>query len=227
MKNKIFKISAVTVACLMTFAVGGYCLNNKANMVNGEADSINEEPIIFTEVSHFDTLYDFSDNKVLAEHSDLVVIGKLKNLGIASNYNSVKQSYGKACTPGTIEVTQILKNSTNQTFNSIEFWNIGGTIKYSDYEKSLLPAQKAKREYLMQQSGINPQTRKNIYVNQTVEDQLEIVEGKTYIFYLYYNEDYERYMVVTQPYGIKEYNQETGKILNHITNGIENLDEMV
>ena len=62
---------------------------------------------------------------------------------------------------------------------------------------------------------------------QNVKNQLELKEDNTYIVYLKYNSDFAKYTVVSQPYGIKEYNVNTGKILNHVTNTVENLDEMM
>lgn len=227
MKDKILKITTSILACLTIFTVGSYCFNGERTIENVKMEEINEEPIVFTEVSHYDTLYDFSDSKVLAEHSDLVVIGKITNLGNATNYNPKTNIYGKACTPGNLEVMQVIKSNTNESLQSVDFMDIGGLIRYSDYEKSLLPAQKAKRDYLMQQSGISKLSRSNVYVKQEVENQLELEEGKTYIMYLYYNEDYECYMVVSQPYGIKEYNEKNQEIINHVTNKIEKLSELM
>ena len=224
MKNKLLKITTGILACLTIFTVGSYCYNGEKNGMNIKMD---EEPIIFTEVSHYDTMYDFSDNQVLAEHSDLVVIGKVKELGKSTNYNTKTKKYGKACTPVNIEVTQVLKSNGDENIQSINFMNIGGMIRYTDYEKSLLPAQKAKRDYLMQQNGGANISKENMYVDQKVEQQLKLKEGKEYIIYLYYNENYDRYMVVNQPYGIKEYDEKNGEIINHVTNRIEKLSEMM
>lgn len=221
MKNKIIKIVTGTLACLSIFAIGTYGYHKQNIKLN------NQEPIIFTEITQYDELYDFSDNKVLTEHSDLVVIGKITNMDDSTNYNPTAKKYVKATTPGTLEVMKVLKTDTSEKLDKIEFLNIGGTIKYTDYEKSLLPAQKAKRDYLMEQNGISKLSKSNMYVKQEVKNQIELEEDKTYIMYLYYNEDYDKYMVVNQPYGIKEYDQDTGKILNHVTNGVETLEEVM
>lgn len=229
-KDSLLKLTAGMLGCFTIATLGATCHNvHFANNIEKEIksnDVVAEEPIIYTEIARFDTKYDFSDNKILAEHSDLVVIGKITNLEAATNYNPTKKSYGKARTPGTLEVLQVLKADENEKITEIDFLEVGGLISYSEYEKSLLPAQKAKRDYLMQQNG-NINSKNNVFVRQKVENQLDLEEGKTYIMYLEYNSDYDKYMVVNQPYGVKEYNTKTGKILNHVTNSVETLEKSI
>lgn len=228
MNKNILKVTTSILGCIAIVTLGNCCYNaQKANNVKNEI-VYQEEPIIFTETYSYDTLYNFSDSKVLAEHSDLIVIGKLKEIGEATNINPTTKKYGKARTPATLEVNQIIKSDGRLNEQSIEFLNMGGLISYEDYEKSLLPAQKAKRDYLMNQNGLTASSSKaNIFVKQSVENQLELKEDKNYIVYLKYNEDFSKYMVLTQPYGIKEYNVNTGKILNHVTNTVENIEELM
>ena len=221
-KNNILKVVTGSVACLAMVCFGSYCYNAQA--VENKLET--NEPIIFNEVSSYDTKYNFADNSVLADFSDLIVIGKVTNLDEATNYNPKTQKYSKARTPGNLEILEVLKSDGSKLLKSIDFLDVGGTLRYNEYEKSLLPAQKAKREYLMQQNGISTK-RNNIYVKQSVENQLDLEEGKTYIMYLKYDENFEKYMVVNQPYGVKEYNTNTKQILNHVTNTIENINEMM
>ena len=221
-KNNIWKVVTGSVACLAMVCFGSYCYNAQA--VENKLET--NEPIIFNEVSSYDTKYNFSDNSVLADFSDLIVIGKVTNLDEATNYNPKTQKYSKARTPGNLEILEVLKSDGSKLLKSIDFLDVGGTLSYNEYEKSLLPAQKAKREYLMQQNGISTK-RNNIYVKQSVENQLDLEEGKTYIMYLKYDENFEKYTVVNQPYGVKEYNTNTKQILNHVTNTIENINEMM
>ena len=186
MKNKIFKFTTTMLACATVFGIGVHCYNNRV-LAENNINMIQEEPIIFTEVSNYDYLYDFSDSKVLAEHSDLIVIGKITNLDEATNFNPAKKKYTKTTTPGELEVIKVLKANTTEKLDTVKFMDIGGTVSYLDYEKSLLPAQKAKRDYLMQQNGEAKIAKTNMFVKQEVKNQLELEEDKTYIMYLYYN----------------------------------------
>lgn len=233
-KDSLLKLTASMLGCFAIVGLGSHCYNAQiygaveeklpeVKVAANKLEETEEAPIIYTEVARFDTMYDFSDNKILAEHSDLIVIGKVSNLEDATNYNPTTKSYGKARTPGTLEILQVLKSDSDKKVTEVEFLEAGGLISYSEYEKSLLPAQKAKRDYLMQQNGIT--TRNNVFVEQKVENQLKIEEGKTYIMYLEYNSDFDKYMVVSQPYGVKEYNPNTGKILNHINNTVETIEK--
>ena len=225
-KNIVLKLTTGVLGCFAIVSLGNYCYNTQANNMLESQIIETEEPIIFNEVSSYDTLYDFSDNKVLAEFSDLIVIGKVTNLDDATNYNPTTKKYGKARTPGNLEIISVIKSDNNNNSTEVKFMDMGGMISYTDYEKSLLPAQKAKRDYLMQTNGITA-SKSNIFVRQSVQNQLAIEEGKTYVMYLRYDSDYDRYMVVDQPHGVKEYNTNTGRIMNHITNSVETLDELM
>jgi len=226
MGNKKLKITAGILSCLTVIAIGNYCYKTQAvNNIKNEVIATNE-PIVITQVSSYDTRYNFADSDVLAQYSDLVVIGKVTDLESATNFNPTTKKYGKARTPGSLEVLEIIK-SDGKIGSKIEFMDGGGTISYSDYEKSLLPAQKAKRDYLMNKNGtLSTSDMNNVYVKQISENQLEIEENKTYIMYLNYNEDFGKYMVVNQPYGVKEYNVNTGKILNHVTDTVESVEDL-
>lgn len=222
-KKKVLKISLGIFACVAVFAGGSI----KLNIENKKTEYANnlEEPYIINEVSYVDTLYDFSKEDVLMGESDLVVIGKVTNIGKASNYNPITQKYSRARTPVELEVIKTIKSNTDNSLDKVELLDVGGTISYSDYEKSLLPAQKAKRDYLMQQSGI--QKISNLFVNESIKDQLELEVGKTYIMYLYFDTDFQKYMVVNQPYGIKEYDETTHEIFNHVTKEVEKLEDLM
>lgn len=216
--RKFLKVTSGLVGCFAVLAVGTCCYQNQKNKV--------EEPVIFDELYHYDTLYDFSKADVLMEQSDLVVVGKLTSLEEATNYNAKTNHYGKARTPGNLEVIQVLKDNSNEIEKEVHFADIGGVIAYPDYEKSLLPAQREKREYLMKQNGVQA-VKANMFVKEHVENQLELEVGKTYIMYFYYNPDLEEYIVINQPYGVKEYNTSTGEVYNHVTKTLEKLTDIM
>lgn len=216
MKNGILKITSSILLGIFTISLGNYCY---------ELHSESKEPIVIDAISKYDTIYDYSNNDVIKEKSDLVVVGKVTEIGNASNYNSKSKEYHKALTPGKLEVIEVVKSDVNEKMDEIDFMDIGGTISYEDYAKSLLPAQREKREYLMKQSGI--MTVNNVFVNESVEDQLDLEVGETYIMYLKYNEDYNSYIVTNQPYGIKKYNPETQEITNHVTKEVAKLEDLM
>lgn len=221
MKNKnIFKLISGAMACFTIVSVGSYAYTHFAK------NDLNEEPIIYREVSSYEMKYDFSNNEILAEHADLVVIGKVTELGAPTNYNPTTKKYGKIRTPGNLEVLEIIKNDGTEKIDEIEFMNYGGMLSYNEYSKSLLPAQKAKREYLMKQSGIYNQ-RSNIFVEQKVKDQLDIEEGNTYVMYLKYDEDFDKYVILSQTNGVKKYDLQTKKVMNHMKNTVETIEELM
>ena len=129
-KNNILKLTTGVLACFAVVMLGNHCYNAQAVKDIVYKAELKEEPIIFTEVSSYDTRYDFSNSSVLAEHSDLVVIGKLTELGTPTNFNPTTKKYGKTRTPGNLEVLQVLK-SDNNDIETVEFLNYGGTISYS------------------------------------------------------------------------------------------------
>ena len=64
-KNSLLKLTTGLLACFAIVSVGNYCYNTQASGIPENEIVQTEEPIIFTEVASYDTLYDFSDSKVL------------------------------------------------------------------------------------------------------------------------------------------------------------------
>ncbi len=48
------------------------------------------------------------------------------------------------------------------------------------------------------------QIKKTIYIKETMSDDIEIQDGKTYLMYLKYNEDYGVYSIAYLKYGLRE-----------------------
>lgn len=138
------------------------------------------------------------DNKYRAEDAELILIGTIKSIDGMINYNPTTEDYVMTRTIGTIEIDKVIKG--NYTKPEIEFMKLGGMIPLSEYEKGIA---KSKIEKL----GLNKMTKEekeNKYILEQLDGDIEAEKGKTYLFYLKYYSDYDKYALSYLQYGMKE-----------------------
>ena len=161
---------------------------------------------------------DFSDNEVISNEADFIIIGTIKSIDGAINYNPVKKGYTVIQTIGKIQVNKVLKGDIKE--NEISFIRTDGNITVSEYEKSLTEEY---REYI----GINKlnQDEKNSkYVVETTRGNITPEKEKTYLIYLTYFDDYERYGIRFSEYGLREIDSQSLNSDSNILNSdIKNL----
>jgi len=162
-------------------------------------ENINENQIIQNGTVNPSYLIDISNNEVLADNSDFIIIGRVQSIDGVTNYNPTTKTYiDFPCIVGKIKVEKVLKGNLEE--KNISFIKLGGTISVKEYEKSL-----SKEE--VGEMGFNKLTeteKENLYVSKTVEDDINIEKNKTYLMYLCYAEDYGRYTVAFEGYGLRE-----------------------
>ena len=159
---------------------------------------INDEQILMTLNS--ESLYNINvaDNVELANKSDIIIIGTIQSIDGFVNYNSKYDEYVFPRTVGKVKVNKVIKGDLE--YDEIPFMRMGGTITISDYEKTLLPSQISKRGF----NNLTEEEKNNNYVTQKMSEDIEIEEGKTYLMYLKYNQDYGCYIISYQKYGLRE-----------------------
>lgn len=211
-------VGLILVACLMCVGLNLY--NQSSNkstdnkIVSFSKDS-KEKNIILNVSSEFDSIYDNSNTTELENRSDLIVIGKIKSVDGAINYNEKTNEYIMTSTIGTVKVDTIIKsNGVVLSGDVIKFARLGGVISVDEYIKTLEPRQITRQGLDM----LTEEEKKNSYVKDMPKDDIEPEEGKTYLMYMEYDEDLNRYFIIGMEYGLKEYNKVTNKVKNNLTN---------
>ena len=156
---------------------------------------------------------EFEDNELLQQSAEKIVVGKIRKILKVSNYNEKTGEYAETYTYANVE---ILENCLEKQFNEMEIKEnlevmfYGGMIPYEEYEKSL---EVSEREELDRSRGFieNPEKKKETFVISQMKEQVKVEEGKTYLMYLVYSDTYEKYVPISEVYGIKEYNVENDK----------------
>ncbi len=140
---------------------------------------------------------DFSDENLLEENSDLVVVGSLEQF---NKIEFVKQEneYNDPYTYATININEILKSNDN--FKENDFMEValyGGIIPYSEYEKILNDEQINR---LKEIENID-----QTFVKFNSINGFTLEKNREYIFYLKYSDYCKAYTPVSIIYGVKEY----------------------
>ncbi len=209
--NKKIILSLFIIGTILVISILAF-INLKSQ--NTEALSDTGKTLYIT--SEYDTFKDISDIEVLKEDAHQIVIAKVNNIDGCTNYNQKSGNYTRINTLGDIKILQVLKGDLE--INSVvPFIRGGGTISYSDYQKSLSSREKK----------MFNENEKNIkYVNEKAKGDIEIEEGKTYLMFLYYDSYNERYEIMAYQYGLREYDINTQTALNNDTNQEEKLSDL-
>jgi len=160
--------------------------------------NIDDNQIFLSYTTALDSTMNFSDKELLADEAEYIIIGTVTSVDGGINYNPVQKCYTMIQTIGKLKVDKVLKGDIKD--KQILFVRNGGTIKLSEYEKSLT------KEYI-EYIGLDKMTEKekeNQYVSDTIQGNVQIEKGKTYLMYLNYNTDYGRYNIKYYEYGLKE-----------------------
>lgn len=146
---------------------------------------------------------DMSNNEAIAEGADFIVIGTVTSIEGIVNYNPVAEIYTKAQTVGKLNIEKVLKGDIKE--KDISFIRLGGIIPVIEYQKSLEKEQIVKRGI----DKLTEEEKRTQYVSETMEGDISIEKGKTYLMYLTYDEDYKRYYIIYLQYGLREIDTST------------------
>ena len=223
-KKIILSLSLLAIAGVAYTGIKYYYndSNNYVELNKSNNETMSEKKnILFEVVSDLDTIYDNSNVSELEERSDLIIIGKIKEIDGAINYNETKKQYIKTSTIGTIKVKNIIKSNDIVSKNDeIKFVRLGGTISVAEYEKSLEPRQIIRQGL----DKLTTEEKENSYIKVSISGDVEPEKSKTYLMYLKYDEDLNRYAVIGMEYGLKEYKESTKQVKNNKNKQWENIN---
>lgn len=176
----------------------------KNDNVNNIIATIENKDIILNLTSDLDYALNISDKNVRNENSDFIIIGTVQFIDGSTNYNPTTNEYTEIQTIGKIKVDKVMKGNIKD--NIIPFIRLNGVISFSEYEKGLTESQKAKLELTR---TLTNEEKKTKYVSSIINDNINIEQGKTYLMYVKYNSDYDRYGIVFMQYGLREIDVDT------------------
>lgn len=233
-KKNIIIISVV--ACIIILAVIFAVVNSKkttqtANSENQvdnteiakNDDTINNkiapEDIVLNYSSDADFIIDITDPEVRYNDCEAIIIGTVESIDGTTNYNPKKDVYTVIQTYGTVKVDKVIKGNIENN-KIIPFIRSGGIISVSEYEKGLNDAQKEKINILKTMSN---EEKKQKYVSYKAVNDIDIEKGKTYLMYLEYDEDQEKYGILYYEYGLME--ADTNTINNDVIKVKDNVKQ--
>ena len=222
MKRKFIILSCVLV--LFAVVIGVYIVKNtekqeliKQSDISQEkekislATNIDSKDIVLDLVSDLNYAIDTSKSDVRNENAEFIVIGKVESLEGATNYNPITKEYTDIQTIGNIKIEKVIKGNLDKEI--IPFIRTGGIIKFAEYEKGLKDAQRNKLQTLDAVKTLTTEEKQTKYVSSTIRDNISVENGKTYLMYLNYVEDYDRYGIVFLQDGLREVDVSNSKNL--------------
>lgn len=184
-----------------------------ANLKNTTDKNVNPNSLIATTdnkdivlklTSELDYAINTTDKKVRNENSDFIIIGTVQSVDGSTNYNPATKKYTEIQTIGKIKVEKVMKGNIKD--NIIPFIRLGGVISFSEYEKGLTESQKSKVELTR---TLTNEEKKIKYVSSTINGNINIEQGKTYLIYAKYNSGYDKYGIVFMQNGLREIDKNT------------------
>ncbi len=172
--------------------------------VNSLSSTTENKDVVLDLRSELDYLINTTDKKVRNENSDFIIIGTVQSVDGSINYNPKEELYTDIQTIGKIKVEKVIKGNVED--NIIPFIRLGGVISFSEYEKGLTESQKTKVELT---KTLTNEEKKTKYVSSYTMGNINIEQGKTYLMYLKYDPDYDRYGIVFLQDGLREIDKST------------------
>lgn len=158
---------------------------------NMKNNNINK--VIMTEKEHAYT------PEFMLDNSEIVALVTVISLdGINMEYGPLGMTYGK------LLVNNVLYGNIEEG-KVIEYLKPGGIVSMEDYDKYDFPAAVQKRDYLNQKNGIVID-KENTYIRLGLEEDIDLEAGKTYLVYLNYIEEFDKYEIIGEGNGLREVN---------------------
>lgn len=181
---------------------------------------------------HASYIYEDTTPPVLKNEADLIAIVSVISVdGTDIEFEpSVGSTYGK------LVINNVFKGEKNEG-DVIDYIKIGSVMSLEEWEKGQPAAAREKREAMREESGIDAST---IFYSMHYEYDPIVEDGKTYLAYLKYNENVDKFEVIGRENGLRElninqkdevssvsYKAQEYNIKNNETDKFESLDEYV
>jgi len=146
--------------------------------------------------------YGFSRDDVdkMYKHHEFIAIVKIDKLRPAATYRENIDEYILPFTPGDATVLNVLKG--NFKSEKISFIRLGGTVPFSEYEKSFYEEARSKFN-----ETIPEKKKSTMFVKNMAVHDIEIEEGKTYLVYMNRSDEFHEkneYTIEAFEYGLRE-----------------------
>jgi len=177
-------------------ATNDYTILNTVDSAN-----VKEKQIILSSIVNGYSFINMSDSEVLVDNSDFIIIGTVKSIDGVVNYDPVAECYTMTQTVGMLKIDKVLNGNIKE--KEVPFIRLGGIISLSEFEKSI-PGQKVEKQGIEAIDKLTKEEKNNKYVWQRMDGDIYIEKNKTYLMYLKYDNDYNRYSVQFGQYGTRE-----------------------
>lgn len=129
-----------------------------------------------------------------AEKADIIILGSIISLDCAETILGDGMQSEIGYTLGKLLVQDTYKGASLNG-EVIQYVKTGGVISMAQHDAASMPEAVQKRERLREESG-NVQDTSKIYMNTTLEQDIQLEEGKSYVLALHYVEELDKYLII-------------------------------
>lgn len=166
--------------------------------------NVDKDKILIDSVSNGELLKDYSNKEIISDESEFIIIGTITSIDGGINYNPTAKIYTMIQTIGKIQVDKVIKGNIKE--KEIPFVRLGGMVTVTEFEKGLRDELK---QLYPEITKLTKEEKKNKYVSEIMEGDIPIEEGKTYLMYISYYKDFDRYSIRYLQYGLREIDKNT------------------
>ena len=149
----------------------------------------------------FDMIEDISKKEIRRKLSDNIVIAKVSKINGARNVDPKTGEETLIMTEGELEILDVLKGDIKD--KNIKFRRVGGKMNYAEYLKGS-PIKREKLKNNPEMDIYSKEEKEKMMVEEYVNGDIKLEEGKTYLMYLRYDKEFNTYFVDFYQYGTRE-----------------------
>ena len=150
--------------------------------------------------SELDLSENISKKEIRRRSNESIVIAKISKINGATNV-SPKGTETMIMTNGELEILDVLKGDIKD--KNIKFRKVGGKMNYAEYLKGS-PIKREKLKNNPEMDIYSKEEKEKMMVEEYVNGDIKLEEGKTYLMYLRYDKEFNTYFVDFYQYGTRE-----------------------
>lgn len=217
----------ILIAVLVAGCSSGTSVQNsdeaKEIICKDETVSLTEDNTIDLTIES-DWAYDFSDIEELKINNEIVLTGLIQSIDGISMTVATKKFSGYPYEYGNLVVTDVLQGNCDR--GEITFARGGGVISVAEYEKYAPEEMVINDDKHRKDSGDESVNKENSYLNMRFDGDIEIEEGKSYLFFGNINEE-GVFVINNMQYGSREIDENGEMLKNNETGEWESLADFM
>lgn len=229
--NKSLKLVASITIIFLALAFGIIYITNKKSLLNKESiisKNVTYDDLTDNNVKDHENTANNTLNTIEMSNTSFGSIGSTQYILVVKidnilSYNNFSKKINNNAYPITNLRATVLKDiKGNYGKDTVDFYTFGGNVRLSDYEQSLLPAEKEKLEIDKKSNEEKENTIISVIPNSAMGMPLPEINNTYIVSLTYDNTFYDSLgVVIGETYNFKLYDLNTNKYKNNFGNWVD------